>query len=309
MFGPDLRRRGLAYVTTGVLAVAATGCELNIATEGISSTETQTFQISGQPDVVLETFDGVIEVRSWDRDTVEIEIERRAMEQSVLDEIKVSAQHDGNRVTLKVTGPARERFQGITVGNHVSPTARLRVALPRISNLQASSGDGTITVEDVTGRITLDTADGSVRAARIGGDIRVRSGDGTIRMEKVEGRLDLETSDGGITLEGKPSVLRGRTGDGVIRLNVGPDTVMAEDWDLTTGDGSITLTLPPGFNAELDAESGDGSVRASHPGIRLEDRNNGDREERRRRSLRTTMGSGGKTFRVRTSDGSVRIES
>lgn len=310
MFRPDLRRRGLVYVTTGALAVASTGCELNIATEGITATETQTFEVSGQPDVILETFDGAIEVRSWDRDTVEIEIERRAMEQNILDEIKISAQNDGNRVTLKVTGPPRERFRGITVGHNISPTARLRVAMPRTGNLQASSGDGAITVEDVNGRITLDTSDGSVRAARIGGDIRVRTGDGTIRMERVEGRLDVETSDGGITLEGKPSVLRGRTGDGAIRLNIGLDTVMAEDWDLTTGDGSITLTLPPGFNAELDAESGDGSVRASHPGIRVEDRNsNGDREERRRRSLRTTMGSGGKMFRVRTSDGSVRIES
>jgi DUF4097 and DUF4098 domain-containing protein YvlB len=196
----------------------------------------------------------------------------------------------------------------VTIGVHVSPSARLRVAIPRSSNLQASSGDGSITVEDITGTVGLDTKDGSVRAVRLTGDIKVRSGDGSIRMEKVEGRLDLETSDGSIVLDAKPTLLHGRTGDGTIRLHVAPDTVMAEDWDLTTGDGSITLTLPSDFNAELDAESGDGTVRSSHPGIRIEERDGADRRERRR-SLRTTMGQGGKVLRVRTSDGSVRIES
>lgn len=308
MFRAHFHRRPLALVATGALAVAAGGCELNLETEGITATETRTFQVSGQPDVVVQTFDGSIEVHSWDRDTIEVEIEKRAMEQKLIDEIKISAEQDGDRIVLKVTGPDREGFRGITVGNRVSPTARLRVALPRMSNLQASSGDGSIAVEDVSGKVTLDTEDGSVRAARLSGEIRVRSGDGTIRMEKVEGRLDLETTDGSITLDAKPTVLRGRTGDGSIRVHVAPDTTMVEDWELTTGDGSITLTLPPSFNAELDAESGDGSVHSSHPGIRTEERSGSDRQERRR-SLRATMGAGGKVFRVRTSDGSVRIES
>ncbi len=300
--------RPLALVAVGALAIAASGCELNLETEGVTATETRTFELTGEPEVVVQTFDGSIEVRSWDRDSIEVEVEKRAMEQRLLEDIKISAEQDGNRITIKVTGPGREGFRGITVGNRISPTARLRVALPRKSNLQASSGDGAISIDDVSGTVRLDTEDGSVRASRVYGDIRVRSGDGTIRMEKVEGRLDLETTDGSITLDAKPTALRGRTGDGSIRLHVAPDTTMSEDWELTTGDGSITLTLPPSFDAELDAESGDGSVHSSHPGIRSEERTGRDRQERRR-SLKTTMGAGGKVFRVRTSDGSVRIES
>lgn len=307
MFASTLRRTPLALATTGVLAVAAAGCEVNLNTEGMTSTETRTFEVTGQPDIVLDTFDGSIEVHSWDRNAVEVEVEKRAMEQSLMDEIQISATQEGNQIVLKVTGPSR-RSGRITIGSNVSPSARLRVAVPRSSNLQAKSGDGSISVEDVSGKVGLDTADGSVRAVRLVGDIRVRSGDGSIRMEKIEGSLDLETNDGSIVLDAKPTVLRGRTGDGSIRLHVGPDTAMTEDWEITTGDGSITLTLPSGFNAELDAESGDGSVRASHPGIRVDEGNGDDRRERRR-SLRTTIGQGGKVLRVRTSDGTVRIES
>ena len=36
---------------------------------------------------------------------------------------------------------------------------------------------------------------------------------------------------------------------------------MTEPWEITTGDGSVSLYLPPDFSAELDAHTGDGSIR------------------------------------------------
>ena len=36
---------------------------------------------------------------------------------------------------------------------------------------------------------------------------------------------------------------------------------MDDDWDITTGDGSVSLYLPSDFGAELDAHTGDGSIR------------------------------------------------
>jgi DUF4097 and DUF4098 domain-containing protein YvlB len=297
-----------------VPALALAACEVNLATEGLTASETRTFDISGRPDVVLDTFDGAIEIRSWDRPQVEVEIEKRAMEQSLLDEMKIETEQQGNRIVLKVTGPRRAEFTGVTVGVNISPQARLRVALPRQSDIEAKSGDGSIAIEDVSGRVVLTTADGSVRAARVAGDMRVRSGDGSIRMQHVEGALDLETNDGSIGLEAKPTALRAHTGDGAIRLQVEPDAAMQSDWELRTGDGSVTLTLPSEFSAELDAESADGAVRASHPALKsdrpddVSDDRSRSREERRR-SLRATMGSGGRTLRVRTGDGSIRIQS
>jgi hypothetical protein len=185
---------------------------------------------------VLDTFDGAIEIRSWDRRQVEVEVEKRGMDQSLLDEMKIEAEQDGDRIVLRVTGPGRAEFTGVTVGVHISPQARLRVALPRDSDIEAKSGDGSIAIEDVSGRVILTTADGSVRAARVVGDVRARSGDGSIRMQKVEGALDLETNDGSIGLEAKPTTLRAHTGDGTIRLQVEADAAMQSDWELRTGD-------------------------------------------------------------------------
>jgi DUF4097 and DUF4098 domain-containing protein YvlB len=242
---------------------------------------------------------------------VEVEIEKRAMEQALLDEIKIDSQHKDDTVTVKVTGPRRSEFRGVTVGVHISPTARLRVAVPRNSNIQASSSDGSIRAEAIEGKLVLTTADGSVTGSRLGGTIQIRSGDGSIRLDEVAGNLDLETTDGSIGLEATPSVLKARTGDGAIRVNINSETAMTDNWELTTSDGSVTVMLPAVFNAEIDAETSDGAVRASHPLLADERRGEGDsRDERResRRLLRSTMGDGGKLLRIRTGDGTIRIE-
>lgn len=301
-----------ALVVAASLAFSA--CEVNLNTEGLSARETLTFKLDGQADVVLDTFDGAIELHSWDRPEVEVEIERRAMEQSLLDEIKVESSQKNGVVTVKVTGPSRTEFRGVTVGVHVSPTARLRVAVPRTANVQAKSGDGSIRAEAIEGKLVLTTEDGSVTGSRLGGNIQIRSGDGSIRLDDVTGTLDLETEDGSIGVEARPSVLRARTGDGSIRVQIEPDAVMTDSWDLTTSDGTVTLALPGLFNAELDAETSDGSVRASHPLLdEANDARSGEgegRDERRerRRTLRTRMGEGGKILKVRSGDGSIRIE-
>ena len=298
-----------------VACVMLAACEVNLNTEGLSARETLTFKVSGQPQVVLDTFDGIIELHSWDRPEVEVEIEKRAMEQSLIDEMKVESSEKNGVVRVKVTGPSRAEFRGVTIGMHISPTTRLRVAVPRNSNVEATSGDGSIRAEAIEGRIVLSTSDGTVTGTRLGGDIQIRSGDGSIRLDNVTGKLDLETTDGTITVEARPTVLKAHTGDGSIRATIEPDTVMAENWDLSTSDGTIVLTLPGSFNADLDAETSDGVVRTSHP--LLDDSNEAaprgegeNREERRerRRTLRSKIGDGGKVLRIRTGDGSIRIE-
>ena len=69
---------------------------------------------------------------------------------------------------------------------------------------------------------------------------------------------------------------------------------------VTTGDGSITLRIPEGFNAELDAESGDGTVSAAGSAFR------GELDDDRQR-LRGRLGAGGRSLRLRSGDGAIRV--
>ena len=302
----------MKVLTLVAAAVVLAGCEVNLNTEGLSAREVKTFKVTGQPEVVLDTFDGSIELHSWDRNEIEVEVEKRAMEQSLLDEIKIDAQQEGDKIVVRVTGPRAQRH-GVTIGMHISPTARLRVAVPKNANINAVSGDGSIKAEAIEGKIVLRTSDGSITGTRLGGDIQVRSGDGSIRIDNTTGKLDLETDDGSVGVDARPTVLHLRTGDGSVRVALEPETVMTDNWDITSTDGSIVVTLPGLFNAELDAETSDGAVRTNHPlldGDR-DDRRDGegsDERRERRRTLRSKIGEGGKILKIRSGDGSIRIE-
>ncbi|MDH4063978.1 MAG: DUF4097 domain-containing protein [Acidobacteriota bacterium] len=301
------RRYLLAPVACALgCAIALSACEVNLNTEGLTSHETRSFPLTGAHDLTLETFDGSIEIHSWDRNEVEVEIEKRAMEQTLIDQMTVEAEQDGNRIVLRVKRPSAVEERHFTIGVHYSPSARLMVAVPRAGSIQARTDDGAIRVEDLEGHLVFRSGDGSISADRVSGDVEVRTDDGAIRMEKATGRLQLETDDGSITIQGMPTVLRARTSDGAIRVRLDSDTAMADTWDLNTRDGSITLTLPSVFNAEIDAETGDGSVRSSHPDLQVGD--TGGERRRAPRELRARMGQGGPVLKIRTGDGSIRFE-
>ena len=95
------------------------------------------------------------------------------------------------------------------------------------------------------------------------------------------------------------------TRDGAVVVRAERDTVMLEDWSVRTGDGSVVVELPEGFAAQIDAETQDGTVRTDLP---VSGASEGERRESRR-TLRGTLGAGGKTLKLRTSDGSIRLRS
>ena len=144
-----IRTLRLAARLTAVAAAAAAiaACEVNLNTEGLTAKEKRTFTVSGEPDLTLETFNGAIEIHSWDRNEIEVEVERRAVDQALIDEMKIEAEQQGDRVTFRVTGPAGAERHGLTLGVHISPAARLYVAVPRKILLNARTSDGSIKVE------------------------------------------------------------------------------------------------------------------------------------------------------------------
>jgi putative adhesin len=284
-------------VTVGVCAVSA-ACTVTVDTQSQILRDEKRFTVSGTPDVRLRTFDGSIEVRSWDRPEVQIEIEKRGPTRESLDSLQIVANQQGNVVELEVKSPRRETFTG--VGFHQSVTARLIVLVPRRSDVRANTGDGSINVQELEGRIDLKTGDGSIRASDIVGELIVDTGDGSVIVEDADGRLSIDTNDGGVTVGGKLTALKIRTGDGAIVYRAKPGTVLQSDCDISTGDGSVSLYLSPDFGAELDAHTSDGRIVNE---LRLA----ATATESDRGRARGKLGSGGKMLRVRTGDGTIRL--
>jgi len=255
------------------------------------------FTVEGKPDLVLSTFDGSIEIRSWDRPDVQVVVEKHAVNESAAGAIEVQTSQQGNRVSVEVRSGAARNFGWLLGGG----SASLIVSVPQTANIQASSGDGAIGLERVNGTIVLRSGDGRIHAANSSGNVTVSTGDGAIELEHVDGTIEATTGDGGVRAVGKLTGVRARSGDGRIAIQAEPGSLPAADWDITSGDGSVMLQIPAGFNAELDARTGDG-------GIRLEGVSVVSSGSLGKNAVSGRLGSGGRAVRVRTGDGSITLQ-
>jgi DUF4097 and DUF4098 domain-containing protein YvlB len=257
------------------------------------------FAVSGTPDLTITTFDGSIEIRPWDKSEVQVVVEKRGRDKADVDLIEVKATQDGNRVEVTVTEPKNRG--GFNFEFNIHRTAKLLVSVPAASNVSARSGDGSIDIEKVNGKVQLRSGDGSINGRMLTGDVNAHTGDGSITLADVDGDLSVDTGDGRISLGGRLTSVHARSGDGSVMIEAEPGSAAEADWDITTGDGSVTLAVPDGFGAELDAHTGDG-------GIRMEDITLSNVSGKMgRNSMRGRLGAGGKNVRVRTGDGSITL--
>ena len=293
-------RRARTSFAAALLAVlvAAPACVDIVATDSLRYVEREEkrFTVSGRPDVSLSTFDGSIEVRPWDRAEVLVEIEKHAFSKEAAADIEVRTEQDGNRVVVDVRVKRTGHYFGFGNGR----SAKLVVSVPASSDLEAASGDGSIDVARLEGRIELRSGDGSIRGRDLIGDVKAQTGDGSIRLENVAGAVDIGTGDGSMIATGRIAGLRARSGDGSVTIRVDPGSVAKQDWTISTGDGSVTLDLPEDFDAELDAHTGDGRVSVREGAM-------SQILESTRRSVRGRLGDGGRSLHVRSGDGTITL--
>ena len=294
---PGLSHRIPCLFAIGASLAAASACvDVTAGDVGYVERVEHRFSVTGRPEMTLATFDGSIEIRPWDRSEVLVIVEKRATTRSGAESIDVQTAQEGNRIT--VTARTVPRAGLVWIG---SRSARLIVTVPASADVEARSGDGSLDVEGIDGRLHLRSGDGSIRGRRLSGNVTVQTGDGSIRLEEVAGMLDARTGDGSIVAGGALTGVQMRTGDGSVVLRAAEGSAPADAWSISTGDGSVTLELPEGFGAELDAHTGDGSismhdVSVSHVTGRIA-----------RHTVRGQLGAGGRPLRIRSGDGSITL--
>ena len=287
----------------GLLAAGAAGCVVRVDSDGFRLREEKRFTTKGRPTVQLGTFDGGIVIRGWDRDEVSVEVEKRGRDKAAAEAIEVVAEQKGDVVRVEARKKDLAEDRSYRIGwNGPSRSAKLIVSVPIDSNLIVRTGDGSIRVDHVNGRLELRSADGSVTGRDLTGDLVAHTEDGSIRLDGVDGKCDVASEDGSIAVQGRLDALRVSTEDGsvVVRANAG--SKIARDWNLSTGDGSLVLYVSDGLGADVDAQTRDGSVKLDS-GLTFE-RGDG---ERSRTTLRGRLGGGGPRLVMRTGDGTIRL--
>lgn len=233
----------------------------------------KTFNVGAAPELRIETSDANVTLRTANVKTIEARVTSSGWRIGPGD-VHVIDHQAGDRVEIEVKVPAVH----FNLGNR---WIKLEVQIPNST------------------RVDVHTGDGNIRADGLRGPAKLVSHDGNIDGERFDGALDASSGDGNIRVAGRFSGLNLRSGDGNIDAAVDSGSRMATGWTVHTGDGGVTLRLPEGFAADLDAHTGDGHITVDLP-LKAEGEVHED-------AVSGKINGGGQMLKVRTGDGSVHL--
>lgn len=235
----------------------------------------KTYNVSGKPDLRIETSDANIRVTTWDQNTIEAKVitSRYKIGEGG---IHVEEHQTGNSVEIEVRYPHHNfNFEW---GQH---RVDVVIQMPREGNVNLRTGDGKIELANLKGAMDLHT------------------GDGSEELDAVDGKLHATTGDGHIRATGRFDELELKTGDGHVDVSARKGSTLAANWRLETGDGSVSLELPPDLSADVDLHTSDGHIDLDMP-VTAEGKI-------RTNEIRGKINGGGSLLTIRTGDGSIHL--
>ncbi len=160
----------------------------------------------------------------------------------------------------------------------------------RPENECRAGGDNSMDENDVEVKFEVKVPEGiEFIGSTVNGDVEARGLSGDASLSTVNGDVEVETG----------GVARATTVNGSIRATLG-----RADWQsplrFTTVNGGITVRLPDGASADIEATTVNGSIESDFP-ITLRGKLNP-------RSLRGRIGEGGRALDLTTVNGSIRLQ-
>ncbi len=237
--------------------------------------------LDGIKKVRIEVRNGSIEVETWKKDKVEVDIEERVNRvdrdeaKRIAEEAELTSRRDGSTLILEVDYGDLSRKEEGRYGCSVE------IRLPERLALDLRTTNGSIEAEQMEDNITASTTNGSISLDGLAGDALVRTLNGSVKIGWVGGELDVATSNGALRLMG--------AGEGVLAH---------------TSNGSISLEVDPESNFVMELETTNGRIVE-----RLSNRKFEGVFSRRKNRLVGAYGSGGEATKVelRTTNGRITI--
>ena len=231
------------------------------------------FPLSAGGRIMVETFNGGIEISGWDQNTVDISGTKYGPTQEMADSLDVSVDHTPGSVSIHVQRPSMHRGN---IG------AKFVIKVPRTAVID-----------------TLTTSNGGIRVTDGVGPARLRTSNGGIRVAGLSGGLEAHTSNGGITadLDQVDREVRLETSNGSIEVRL-PDRIR-EGVRAHTSNGGITVRLPEGLDARVSAHTSNAHVTSDFD-VRMQG-------EIARNRMEGVIGKGGPLLDLSSSNGSIRL--
>ena len=230
--------------------------------------------------------------RNYDRDR-EVFCEVRDLRESGASRLEVLDNANGS---ISVTGSSRR---------DISVQARVVATAESDSEARSLARDVSITLDN--GRLRATGPENERRRSwsvsyRVdvpsAFDVNLETSNGSVAVEGVKGRIDMESSNGSVRLTDVGGRVNARTSNGSVHVTLTGRRFDGDGLTVITSNGSARLDLPEDYNAHLIAGTNNGSLNLDIP-VTVQGRVS--------KRIDTTLGSGGATIEMRTSNGSLRI--
>jgi hypothetical protein len=285
----------LTSLTVVVLMLSACGANIRINPFTAEATVTQSFTPDGTPRIVVEMFNGSVDVVTGSDNTVKIDVVKRGggiSQQDAEDDLKnveVTMAQDGD--TIRVV--AKRTDQRVDIGNS-GASAKLRVPNGAILDLRSSNGP--ITTSGPVSDVKAGTSNGPIDTRGSLGQLDLNTSNGSITINGGSGLINAETSNGPIEMTADNAVVVSRTSNGPIRFT---GSLAQGRSEMNTSNGNIVVTLPADAQFVVDADTSNAKI-SSDFAVTAQDFSDN--------RLRGTVGSDpGITLRLQTSNGPIQI--
>ena len=231
--------------------------------------------------------------RGSDRDNQAVHCEVRSSTLAAVRELSVNARPNGG---ISVTGWDRPEIR---------VEARIQTRAP--TDAEATSIGSAIRIETSGGNVS---AEGPETRDRRGWsvsyevfaprqiDLDLESVNGGLRVAGIGGDLELGTVNGGISLEDVTGDVRAHTTNGGVDVRLAERGWSGEGLELRTTNGGIALSLPADFSGHLVANTVHGGVDTDFP-VTVQGRIG--------RRIDAVIGRGGPTVSLTTTNGGIHI--
>jgi hypothetical protein len=247
--------------------------------------------------LVVKNIVGGITVTEASGDRVEVRADKRMRGRGEASDITFDVQESSSGATICTVyrGESACDDGGF---NNTRFTVRYTIAMPRGLRLRATTGNGELSVEKAGSEVELRTGNGGVHIGQTEGRVNAATGNGDVEVESARGPVHASTGNGRIFVATAAGPVSASTGNGDIDVRM-QSLSGAGDMSFVSGSGAVRVTLPPDFNGDVDASTGNGELRTDFA-IRLIGRLDPQH-------MRGTIGTGGRAIRLQTGNGRLEI--
>jgi len=133
-------------------------------------------------------------------------------------------------------------------------------------------------------------------------DLTLRTLNGPVEVDHVTGVMDLRAENGPLTLDEIGGDVRARLENGPLHVTLSGTSWSGEGLDAETVNGPAVLEVPDGYNADLEAGTVNGPMDIGMP-VTVQGRFGSGAQR-----IHTTLGHGGPTVRVVTTNGPAVLQ-